>query len=40
MLMAAGILGNSWLTLVVAFVAVLAIRAAFEYSRGKDRDAK
>ena len=38
--MAAGILGNSWLTIAIAFVAVLAIRAAFEYSRHKDRDAK
>jgi hypothetical protein len=31
--MAAGIFGNSWLTILIAFVVVLVLRAAFEFVR-------
>jgi hypothetical protein len=36
--MSSGILGNSWAAIVLAFVAVLAIRAAYEYHRRNERD--
>lgn len=37
---ASSILGNGWLTIVVAFAIILAVRAAVVHLRRNDRDAR